>query len=545
MIGEFRSNLVHIGALLNLLARNNIVGYKPVAPESYVTNTNVTTVTVGASGADYTSLATAYAAVSAPAVIELIDDSYTMTSQLVISKAKDGNGKGIKIKGKATKTTINLVVNEYSITSSGANTGIEFENIIFASSTANNNLLMIGFTSGFVHFINCNFAMLGNIQLYDVLESVFDGCNHTLQTAINGILFTASAACPALAKVNINNCTALTTSRYFFTITKISTVKLDHLAVTNCDLDVSRITLYMINNVVNTVNICGNKLKDKASYPGIFIGAEATGLAINGFTAYNAATAYIANDLCYNLGILWQCVTACTGSEPTKTNANWKPAEFTTGVIENNTVSRAIYAAAGHGIFLGFGCYNMSLQNNISTNHWYNIVVKGHNNTIKYNGCGKGLNGLTIYANDQAVVSNNTVREQLGTAFMFGAQAANGAGLINTTFRDNIFASASLLMNDFAERIIPYENVNNTFIQNVFYSSLANQTVRFEGVNYDLRSQFAAFKTAIDDSKAQWLNPTFANDLDDTNPDYYKPTNVDLLKLKDLNNQAVGAVDYK
>jgi hypothetical protein len=83
----------------------------------------------------------------------------------------------------------------------------------------------------------------------------------------------------------------------------------------------------------------------------------------------------------------------------------------------------------------------------------------------------------------------------------------------------------------------------NIFRQNIFYGNLSRCNVQYAETEYNLNSALAAYKTACGDTLAQFIDPVFSG-ADELVEAYYLPTSSVVIKLKDTNNQAVGAVDY-
>ena len=526
--------------------RGNTVGVIAVTPESYDTNADATTVTVGASGATYTNLITAYNAASAGDVIELIDDTHTLTAALFPNKSADGTGKAIKIKGKATLTTLNLADVADPIYATWANAAIEFENIAFVDPFDDTNPLYIlsTVTDGLLHCINCTFDFAGNMTIQNSKDLVFDGCTFTGTTAAQVMVLTITATINAAAKWIFNDCTSInTTPNYFFRVIESGDVRINELFITNSNF-YAGVRALRGTTYANNFSIKGNTIRCIGASAGVVFGAEATGLTIPGFSAYNAGTSYVTGDVCYNVGVLWESVNNSLNSEPLKANVNWKPAELYTGEIENNLIYRDTYAAAQHGIFVGYGCYDVSVTNNIVSNFWYNAVFKGFNNTIQYNCIGSGSIGMAFFANDQAIVSNNTIRVGDNQGILYGPQATAGIGPMVTTFRDNIVYTpdaTDVILQDFSDRWTAYPGDSNTFNQNIWFGNTPKAL--YNESEYTFPTSFAAFKVDCGDTKAQFIDPEWVDDVDATIANYYTPDNISFAKLKDSNSQSIGAVD--
>jgi hypothetical protein len=236
-------------------------------------------------------------------------------------------------------------------------------------------------------------------------------------------------------QIILNDCiNSNTTPNHFVRFIKSASGVVNGLFVSNSNLYSGQQAI-RVDLSVKDFYIKGNTIRCVAATAGLKFGHEATGLDVQGFTAYNAGTPYVPGDTCDHVGVAWENVNASTGSEPSKSNSDWKPAELYTGAIENNLIYRDTYAASSHGIFVGYGCYDVSIQNNIVSNFWYNMVFKGFNNTIRYNATGKGDIGMAFFANDQLLVANNTIRIEDGQGFIYGPNDAGGIGPMETTFR--------------------------------------------------------------------------------------------------------------
>lgn len=537
---------VVVSGAVGLKSRGNTIGSIEVTPESYDTNNGETTITVGASGADYTSLTAATDAASAGDVIEILDDAVTLTDDILINIGIDGNGKGLKIKGKSTKTTVNMYSTTYPFTIRDEASCVECENLIFVDPNANfpiyNFATNVG---GFIHFINCEFRLKGNMYLLNSKETVFDGCTFTSALTANQHLNVINNAnLDTEAKIIINNCEFTNTnSGHVLRLTNGNNVRLKELHITNSTFELTGKVVERVDSdqvAYSYVSAKGNTLHGTQ----IGLGAEASVLVIDGFDAYNSATSYTTGDYCYIYGVLWECVSDCLDSEPSRTNTNWKEAEICTGEIENNLIYSTTQSGY-HGIFVGFGCYDFSIKNNIVTNYTFNYVIKGHNNTIQYNASGKGYNGFSIFANDQALVANNTSRSEDYVCIEYGPQGAGGIGPTNTIFRDNIFlnpVNGDNIFTDLYARWTSYPGDTHTFNQNVWYGDSPYAT--FKGTTYSLgnSTERENFFSSLGDDNALFINPSF-NESNDTLETYYLPTSSEICKLKDANSQAVGAVD--
>lgn len=537
---DLNANKVQLGSLLNLKPRGNVVGFSAVTPDSYVTNTKPTTYTVGASGANYTTLNAAYAAAAAGDVIEIIDDSTTLTARLNMTKGVDANGNAIKIKGKPTGTRLNLFAHSYPFYLSAAGASIEVENINFAEDTntvsypvwsVNTN------TTGFVHLINCSFALITrtNVKIYlqNTPKIVFDRItwgNYYPECTIESTFVESGS----YIKADLNVMTSPSDNHEFIKITQASTAKgFDAISITNCTTSTYDTFIDLVRTKARNIRIEGNKMQITTS-AGLYLGFE-TGAKAD----WSSATAYVIGDLVFHLGILYQCLVNNSNSEPNRDiNTNWKRAELITGTVKNNTFYRTTYIGSGHGLFAGFGTYDMVIENNIVTNFWYNMVVKGHDNFIRYNCIGKGSpGGLYIFANDQQEVRNNTIRAT-DSALSYGPNNADMQGLINTIFRDNLLFSSGSIISDYFSRWVDASAVNNQFVNNKVFGTTAS----FKGTTYSLPDDVAVLKTELSDSKLAYQDPEIVA-TDDTLPAYYTPLNTKFKKYLDQFGQSVGAID--
>lgn len=542
--GSFKTNLeawsyIQSSSVLNLTIRGNIVGKTLVTKQSYDTNSSATWRTVGASGANYTSLATAYVAAPLGSVIEIIDDSISLTEAYNFTKVADANGKAIKIKGKATKTTINLFNTTYPLMLSQANSCIEFENINFVSTSNIPIYNLEACNNGFLHFINCTFNFTGSIYLYSSKETVFDNVSFIGCTAYSVMKVVIANVISDTAKLIINAATINnTTPTYFVETVATGTKKLNTISITNSEL------ICGVGNPAVLMALYYNNIDFRGNYSNtlLHVANEISGTAVPPYTNYNAGTTYAVGSYTCYLYNLWKCKAETTGNAPALNSAYWEVAKIVTGTIENNTIIRETYSAQGHGIFLGYGAHGFSVKNNIVSNFAWNYVVKGVENTIEYNCAGKGLNGFSVFANEQTSVRNNTSRGEDGFGLRLAPQATGGTSVVTTDFKYNISTyDIAAKIGLFASYNVG-DTIDNEFTGNIYYG--VGMTATFNGTTYDLTTQFAAFKTAVNDSKAQFINPQYIG-ADHKLPDYYKPSNPVVLKMKDDLNQAIGAVDYK
>ncbi len=541
--------LINILLFLPLIcfSQRNIVGLTTVNTSGYPTNNGVTNITVGASGADYTSLINAYAAANAGNVIQIIDDTLTLASALVISKTVDGSGKAIKIKGKSTKTVLKLpdVATPISGTTP-TGLSVEFENIEFLEDAHGSVNYMCYFANvtGFIHFINCDFWTTELQLMVGTARVVYDGCTFTRGSQQRCIQANTVTAMKDTAIILINNCTVTPMCfGSFLSISRTNPQQFALVEITNSYIipDNRIINIQLDYDLVDSVVIKGCYASAEAP---IYFGKEMSGSTISGINAYAVETTYNPGDLVTNIGNLWENISSCTGVAPNKQNTtNWRSAQIITGTIENNVLKPPAFIGSGHGLFLGFGCYGFSIKNNIITNFNYNYVIKGYNNTIQYNCSGNGAEGLAIFANDQASVYNNTIRNETLNALIAAPQCTPCEGLINTTFRDNIVYSDDKYLNDYYSRWYTTPPSDNVFTQNI-YSGLLTGTSSYKGVSYIMgnNSNFTNFKTAIGDGQARFIDITFQNNSIDTIYNYYMPTNIRY--LRDQNNGSIGAVDY-
>jgi hypothetical protein len=163
------------------------------------------------------------------------------------------------------------------------------------------------------------------------------------------------------------------------------------------------------------------------------------------------------------------------------------------------------------------------------------MVVKGHNNTIQYNCTGKGFRGIGVFANDQALIANNTFRCELDRPIEINVQSSGGTNVDNTTIRDNILEN---VVNQ--DDICRLTSELNTYNQNIYFGD--EPQAQYVSTTYDLETEFSDFKTAIGDSNAQFLDPEFTGS-DDTSEAYYVPRNQAFNSISDTSWQSVGAVD--
>lgn len=526
--------------------RGNTVGVISVVPETYLTNTKATTRTVGASGADFTTVNAAWAASSAGDVIEIIDDSTALSGALSLNRGFDADGLAIKIKGKSTKSTIVLFNTAVPLNLASNNRAVEFENIIFTepTNTVTNWINSVAANvTGFIHLINCEIQCRGIISITNIKELVLD--NVVLNdTQAGSIALGFDSTVNAAARVLINNCTIDndTENSYLIQFNQTGTATYHTVNITNS-------TITTDGNCVSGRGILNLKIEGNTiqslSGASINAGYEASGSAINGVTAWSNATNYVVGNLVDHKCILYRCLINNSNSAPNRdVNANWEIARLITGTFKNNLVYRTNYVTTGHGVFLGFGCYGFEVSNNIIDNYSYLLVVKGFNNSLKYNCLGKNnAAGILIYANDQNEIRNNTFRNN-GICLIYGPQAEGMEGLINTIFRDNIFYSEyeGAIITDIYSRWVSPPAIANEFINNKYYAVAG--IVTFEGDNYNLfdADEFAAYQTAIGETTGHYVNPEFtgSNRLIEA---YYKPNSATYLTFKDSLGQSVGAVD--
>ncbi|MCP4255512.1 MAG: hypothetical protein GY775_19325 [Candidatus Scalindua sp.] len=518
----------------------NSIGQQNVEAPTYNTNNKATTFTVGAVGADYTDLAVAYAAASAGDVIELIDSSITMTSNLVFNKELDVDGNSIKIKGLPTKTTLNLNSSFVSCQVTGAlQASIEFENIVYVDPGSNYAFQSkASANDGFVHFINCDIDIRTRMYFYDCKETVFDGCNFTMGSASPPLNYKATALSAADTKFVINNCTINNPALPTFLYMVSDPANLNEIVITNSDLRVQE-QIISFSRYINNYRIEGNYLKSEIS-AGVSFGWEWDAVPTV-FTAWDVGTPYLENNIRYHNFNLWQAVSANTGNEPSQASTFWKPAELFTGSIKYNTIMRDNYIASGHGVFLGFGCYNTELSNNIISKFWFNCVVKGVNNTISYNGIGGGSAGISIFANNQSSVHNNTIRIDNAESIEYGPQGNGliyGEGPQNTLYSNNIIThngSNELLLCDLSVRWTIFPGDTNIFNNNIYYGTLARAD--YDETVYNLQdiTGFNNFKINCGDTKALFIDPDFAG-IDPAQQDYY------LSRTPYLKGKNVGAL---
>ncbi len=521
----------------NYLEPLRVIGKQPVEAPEYQTNNKATTFTVGAIGADYTDLAVAYAAASAGDVIELIDSSITMTSNLVFNKELDGEGNSIKIKGVPTKTTLNLNTSFVSCQVTGAlQASIEFENIVYSDAGSTYAFQSkASATDGFVHFINCDIDISSRMYFYDCKEAVFDGCNFTMGSASPPLNYKATALSVADTRLVVNNCTINNPALPTFLYMVSDPTNLNEIVITNSDLRVQE-QIISFSRYINNYRIEGNYLKSEIS-AGVSFGWEWDAVPTV-FTEWDIVTPYLENDIRYYNFNLWQAVSANTGNEPSQASTFWKPAELFTGSIKYNTIMRDNYIASGHGVFLGFGSYNTELSNNIIARFWFNCVVKGVNNTINYNGIGEGAAGISIFANNQSSVNNNTIRVDEDESIEYGPQGNGviyGEGPQKTPYLNNIVSHNGVgeaLLCDLSGRWAVFPGDTNTFNNNVWYG--VGSVVRYNMSTYNMFNaiSFNNFKDDCRDANAEYLDPKFIGS-DPTDPDYYMPSN-NYFKDKDI-----------
>lgn len=527
---------------LNPLARGNTVGYITVIADEYETNSGATTYTVGASG-DYATINLAYAAASAGDIIEIIDDETTLSARLTLTKTIDANGKSIKIKGKSTKSTMILKDDYYPLLCQTEGGSIEFENIIFTepTNTVGNIFRSTNNSTGFFHFINCEIGIgvASPFYLYNCKESVFDNVDFGLvgiQNPFDNLLSTQ-------ARCIINNCRKNTNNNGDNLVSLAPTdlaYYYNYVSVTNSDITTKASCINVVN--AKSIRIEGNYLHS-INTSTIFTGKEANAASISDISEWDAVTLYSENTLVTYLGILYMCLTENIDTTPNQDiNPNWQRARLTTGTIKNNTIYRTTYGPLTHGVFLGFGTYNFVIENNIFDNYWYTVVVKGHDNTIRYNGFGRGpVSSLLIYSNEQLEVRNNTFTS--GGYFTYGPQYLNCVGPSKTTFRDNIFFSSGVnnIILELTSRYIDYNVVENIWINNSYFGEIAD--VSIGGTTYSLHTTegFTEFEAFVGETNGVFINPEFIG-VDPLVEAYYKPTNPLYLRTKDSLGQSIGAV---
>ena len=518
------------------------VGATDVISEEYDTNNNSTTITVGATDADYTDLITAYSSASTGDVIELLDDTHSLSTRLNINKGVDVNGKAIKIIGKSTKTTLIMFNVTLSIQILNAGTSIEFENIIFKENNSFEPIRNVQTANdGFVHFINCELDGGQSPQFFNCKELVFDGFEFKNQVDSEAVRYVINTSSSEGSKAICNNVTCdYSGINTFFNNIVTDGYKTQSISITNSNIRINRNLILGIDTEVNTLDIRGNTLEAVGSSGLLNIGVEAVLDVLNEFDVYNTSTAYAIGDYVQYSANAWEATSLNTNSPPSKNSPDWKVAEVITGAIEHNTVKKTTYAASGHGLFIGFGCYNFSIKNNIITNFFWNYVVKGVNNSIVRNCAGIGYKGFSFFANDQYLISNNTSRSESDNAISLSFQyTSEGATNVdNTTVRDNIFTCETP-----SDVIFITTSILNSYNQNIYYG--INPTATYNGVDYNLSisAEFDDFKLACGDVNALFINPVFEG-TDPEESSYYKPTSEYILSLYDNEGASVGAVDY-
>ena len=533
-----------IPTLNMVLSRGNTVGVTSVTKDTYETNNGATTITVGSEGADYTTINLAWAAASAGDVIEILDDSTTLTARLSLSKTVDENGKAVKIKGKSTGTVVNMYSgNSIGIICATEGGSAEFENIIFAN-PENNITVFINYydnTTGFLHFINCKINMGATVplSLKNVKEFVVDG----VETNEAYFAMTWDDDIDPGAKCIFNNLKSIREDDIqIIVFAALSTnKKYKYLSITNSDIQSG--TKFAIHaKRVSEFRIEGNSLKS-LTLATFFAGYEAGGATITAIDDWNNVDNYGIGDLVNYKCILYEALVENTNSTPNRDiNEDWRRAKITTGVFRNNTITRDTYVDSGHAVFFGYGCYDCVIENNIFDNYWYNLVVKGHNNIIRYNCIGRGNGpGIGIYANDQSEVRNNTIRTDR-SALQYGPQAPAQEGLINTMFRDNIFYGSNQgdIVGDLFERWESAPEMNIVFIKNIYKSP---GDINYKGIEYAMPDNFDDFKNSSNET-GRFIDPEFEG-IDPTTEDYYRPTNGFFITIRDQFGQSVGAVDLR
>jgi hypothetical protein len=521
--------------------RGNTVGLKTVAGPSYLFNNNPTTRTVGASGADFTALNLAIDASVAGDVIEIIDDTLILSAQDVITTGLS-NGVGLKIKGKSTKTVIQYNgASSYVFLVRGA---LELENIILKDITGRAESIWVQETyNGILRAKNCEFQTTSRIRLGGVVEAVFDNC-----TFDSCYVFMNATANNDTSRVIINDCDANSADNFVEVLRNNGYY--NYLSVTN-----SRITsldyAIDISNVavqaLDSFNISGNyfNLSNTSTGTSMYIGYGITDTVVTGVDNYNSAITYNVGDLTSLHGQCWENIQSSTGIEPNLTNPTyWRYPELITGRVENNLITKDAYSVGTHGLAIFIGAHNVKILNNIISKAWFGIVVKGHENTIAYNAVGNSFNSLSIFPYDQNSVHNNTVRNDIEYALLYGPTSPGGIGVDNTPFYDNIFDSDSNFINDRFNYQRNQVSLSNTFTQNIYASNDVGES-SYEDTMYVMSSELNDFKLATGDNDAAYFSSvTYSQNENDTLPTYYLPISQNITSLSDQNNEAVGAVDY-